>query len=146
MNELPLHIQQATGLRALANMIEAHPELAPMMDLSSTVRRLHVSVGHGAPGSAQDELLAFLRAGGAAAKKNYDSDKWMAVDIDFGAVSLYVYTARDKVCERVVTGTETVTKTVPDPAAPMVEVTEVVEISEWKCAPLLATEKTSVSS
>jgi hypothetical protein len=49
---------------------------------------------------------------------------------------------RSAVCERVVTGTGTVTRTVPDPDAlanvPTVEVTETVEHVEWVCAPLLA--------
>ena len=46
---------------------------------------------------------------------------------------------RDAVCERIVTGKETVTTHVPDPEAvvPMVEVTEEVETVEWKCSPLL---------
>ncbi len=46
-------------------------------------------------------------------------------------------------CKKVVT-TETVTRTVPDPAVlatvPMVEVTQDVENVEWVCEPLLATE------
>jgi hypothetical protein len=137
--EKPLHIQQADGLRALADMIEQNPAVAPMM--LSTLPRMLVSVGH--LGDPSEELLAFLRAGGSAARKNYDSDNWMAVDVDFGAVGLYVYTSRDQVCERVVTGTETVTKLVPDPAAPMVEVTEQVEQVEWRCSSLLAAEKAS---
>lgn len=141
-NQKNLHLEQVAGLRALADMIEANPEIARMFDLSSALSRILVSVGHGALGSAQDELLMFLRAGGAAAKKNYDSDEWMAVDVDFGAVTVHAYTARANVCERIVTGIETVTKTVPDPAAlaavPTIEVTETVEISEWQCTPLLA--------
>jgi hypothetical protein len=49
---------------------------------------------------------------------------------------------RPAVCERVVTGTETVTRQVPDPSVhvPTVEVTEVVEQVEWVCSPLLDRE------
>jgi hypothetical protein len=51
---------------------------------------------------------------------------------------------RNDVCERVVTGTREVTKTVKDPealaAVPEVEVTETVENVEWICGSLLAPE------
>jgi hypothetical protein len=48
---------------------------------------------------------------------------------------------RAQVCRKIVTGTETVTKTVKDPEAlaniPMVEVTVEVETFEWMCDPIL---------
>jgi len=52
---------------------------------------------------------------------------------------------RDAVCTRVVTGTEVVTKKVPDPSVdvPLVEVAEKVETVEWRCEPLLATKDAS---
>jgi hypothetical protein len=53
-------------------------------------------------------------------------------------LELDVTVSRPAVCERVVTGTREVVKTVPAPDAPMVEVTEVVEDVEWVCEPLLA--------
>lgn len=54
-----------------------------------------------------------------------------------GAVELSVVVNREAVCRRVVTGVETVTKIIPDPDAPLVEVTEEVEQVEWECLPLL---------
>lgn len=46
---------------------------------------------------------------------------------------------REKACDRVVTGKETVTHKVLDPDAlahvPMVEVTEEVDVVEWRCIP-----------
>jgi hypothetical protein len=80
-------------------------------------------------------------ATGAEVAKDYVSD-WAGVNLSWGAIGLHVYARRDQVCERVVTGTETVTRTVKDPAAlaevPEVEVTEEVEIVKWECKPLLA--------
>lgn len=55
-----------------------------------------------------------------------------------GIVKLEVVVTRESVCRRVVTGTETVTEKVPDPDAPLVEVTREVETVEWECEPLLA--------
>ena len=49
-----------------------------------------------------------------------------------------VWAYRDAVCEKVVTGTEQVTKLVPDPDAPKVEVVETVETFTWQCKPILA--------
>jgi hypothetical protein len=57
---------------------------------------------------------------------------------DFYGVQLSVSVDREAVCRRVVTGTREVTKAVPSPDAPMVEVTETIEDVEWVCEPLLA--------
>lgn len=55
-------------------------------------------------------------------------------------LKLSVTANRDEVCTRTVTGTERVTRLVPDPAVqvPMVEVTETVETVVWECEPILA--------
>ncbi len=53
-------------------------------------------------------------------------------------VMLHAYGDRAKVCERVVTGTREVTEEVPDPDAPKVTVTRVVEDVEWRCSSILA--------
>lgn len=55
-----------------------------------------------------------------------------------GAVKFNVMVHREAVCTRVVTGTRKVTRTVPAPDAPTVEITETVEDVEWVCAPVLA--------
>lgn len=142
--ETPLHIRQAEGLRALADMIEANPEIAETM--AYPLRYIS------APVTSEDDevgaLAAFARAcarAGAVIRKDGDT-KWFRVIASFGSeVQVDAFGHRDEVCERVVTGTETVVKTVPDPDAlatvPTVEVTEVVETVEWKCRPLLAAEQ-----
>lgn len=56
----------------------------------------------------------------------------------FGPHGFHVWVEREEVCTRVVTGTREVTKTVPAPDAPTVEITETVEDVEWICTPLLA--------
>jgi hypothetical protein len=140
----PLHIRQAEGLRALADMIEANPEIADTM--SYPLRYISAPVT-----SCDDEvaaLAAFARAcvrSGAAIRKEGDT-QWFRVVASFGEdVRVDAFGHREEVCERVVTGTETVTKTVPDPEAlatvPTVEVTEEVETVEWVCRPLLAAEQ-----
>lgn len=79
----------------------------------------------------------YVRALGRGAKEVDDS--WFHVVRTFGPVRLDVFAARATVCERVVTGTREVTKTVRDPLAleqvPLIEVTEVVEDVEWICEP-----------
>lgn len=129
--DTPLHVQQAEGLRRLADMIEAHPELPPSY-LSS-----HLYIWHA---KSADELAAIARAAlGAGATVDKDiAGKQYNVVASFGPIRAMALADRVNVCERVVTGTETVTRTVPDPTAPLVEVTETVEQVEWVCRPLLA--------
>jgi hypothetical protein len=57
-----------------------------------------------------------------------------------GGVPIRIYTEREAVCERVVTGTTTVTETVPvgEDTRPVETITREVETYEWRCAPLLA--------
>jgi len=137
--EKPLHVQQAEGLRALADLLEQNPELAEQTRYNLEAINVPCS-------SADDPvatIAAFVRAGlahGASIEKEYDS-KFGGATISWGTVGIHVYTYREEVCERVVTGTETVTKQVPDPAAPLIEVTEEVEQVEWRCRPLVAAEQ-----
>jgi hypothetical protein len=135
--------QAAASLRILAEMIETCTDIAE--DISYPFNYLNVPVsGNDDP---KGTLASFIRAGkshGAKVAKEY-SEKYSGVDLIWPGVCLHVYAERDQVCERVVTGTETVTRTVPDPAAlaevPEIEVTETVETVEWVCKPLLAADE-----
>jgi len=134
--------EQATGLRALADLIEANPDLQPAV-------RYALSMINGFSNDPA-VLAAFMRAGrqhGAVTTKEAENDIWFTAVLAWGPVELHVNAHREEVCERVVTGTETVTKTVKDPealaAVPEVEITETVETVEWVCKPLLATEATT---
>ncbi|MCW2542824.1 MAG: hypothetical protein JWM40_376 [Frankiales bacterium] len=71
------------------------------------------------------------------AEKEPSGDDWFKYSGVVDGVQWEVVAKRDAVCRRVVTGTETLTRRVPDPAAPLVEVTETVETVEWQCEPLL---------
>lgn len=128
------------GLRAVADLLEEVPAAATI--LAGT--KLLVPVMHESDPVAL--LAAIARAGaaqGGKVSKSYET-KYANVDVTFGPVVLQAYADREQVCERVVVGTETVTKKVKDPkalaAVPEIEVTEEVEQVEWRCRPLLAGE------
>jgi hypothetical protein len=134
------HTEYATGLRAFADMIEQNPEILEVLQY------LHLSTHIFAEDDPQSKLALFARIAArytTKVEKSF-STSFASVVAQFAGVRVSVQTDRDEVCERVVTGTETVTKTVPDPdalaAVPTVEVTEEVEQVEWRCRPLLAGE------
>lgn len=51
----------------------------------------------------------------------------------FGDATFQAYFGSPGVCKKVVKGTKTVTKEIPDPNAPKITVTEEVEDVEWVC-------------
>lgn len=143
MTNSNLAAEQAAGLRALADMIEANPEIAPYFDYTLTSAGINAHLPSESDKAAiMAQLSRIARRHKGTVTKNID-EKWHNLVIDFGGVTAKVLAYREEVCERVVTGVETVTKQVPDPNAPLVEVTEQVEQVEWVCRPLLAAEATS---
>jgi hypothetical protein len=131
--------EMAAGLHRLAELVAANPDLASLFRYTLA----HISVPLIASEDPKTALAAIVRAGlrtGATVSK-LPSDQFAGADVLWGPVGIHVYADRELVCERVVTGTETVTRTVPEPAAlaavPTVEVTEEVERVEWVCRPLL---------
>ena len=150
--EPTLASRQAAGLRALADMIEANPEVAE--HLRYTFGHMGVPLIVQCDGEIREALARLVRAGkahGATIDKTYNG-QWAGANLNWadGAVTLRVTADRNEVCERVVTGTDTVIRTVPDPAAlaavPTIEVTETVERVEWICKPLLADDTTEATS
>lgn len=137
--------QQAAGLRALADLIEANPELAENFWHTLGLAGINVHLDHHSDDKAAQlgRIARIAKRHGAKVGKDI-SDQFHNVVIEFGAVKATVLAYRNEVCERVVTGTETVTRRVKDPAAlakvPEVEVTEEVETVEWRCRPLLAAD------
>lgn len=130
----------AIGLRALADMLDANPDLG---DDDTYLRYMFAPLNVYTANRAA--VARFARAAMAAGIRvgKHQGDKWAGIDIPFGErVALHVFVEREEICERVVTGTEEVTKEVPDPVAlaavPKVTVTETVEQVEWICRPLLA--------
>ncbi|MEV6897501.1 hypothetical protein [Amycolatopsis sp. NPDC051372] len=138
-NQKPLHVRQAEGLRVLADMIEQNPEIAELA--SYGLRQFYTFHSHTA---ADHALLAKLGLRYGAKVDKDISDKQYNLELSFadGAVVAHSLASREDVCEWVETGTETVTKSVPDPSVevPMVEVTETITMGEWRCRPLLAAQ------
>lgn len=111
------------GLRELADWLEATPEA------DITVYGIDCQNY----GATKEDVLALARTEGAF-EKNYVGGYFELIRRFTGGVTYIMNAAREEVCTAVVVGTETVT--VPDPAAPKVEVER--DVVEWKCHPLLA--------
>ena len=150
MSDNDLAQQMSAGLRNLAEFIEQNPELAAgfRYTLQTTALNIHLQYDRDAAPQLAEYAKAAARHG-AKVSKDVD-DQFHNLIFDFGGAKARVIAYRNEVCERVVTGTDTVTKTVPDPdalaAVPTVEVTETVETYEWVCKPLLGTEAARVSA
>jgi hypothetical protein len=130
-----------SGLRALADLLEQHPELkTPHYGIDV--------IPHG-PEQSREQLAVWARA--LPGKKDKQISEKLASLVGYlRGVKVTVIAYRDEVCERVTTGVETVTKKVKDPealaAVPEVEVTEEVETYEWICRPMLADEQVGASA
>lgn len=135
-NETPLHIRQADGLRALAAMIEQHPEVAPHARLRN-LYAFHVN-------SADDHAVVARAALASGAQVDKDvSDTQYNLVLTFGReVGAYVLANRSDVCERVRVGTETRVehdpKDVEEALKRLPEREVEVPVYEWQCRPLLA--------
>lgn len=129
--------EYVAGLRILADLLERHDDL-PLPTHGDVSWLLF-----GTKGERDTAAQIVRRMPGIWTKVPY-GDEGKETLFGFIAeqrgVSLKVVVYRDAVCERIVTGTERVTETIPDPAVqvPLVEVTREVETVEWRCSPLLA--------
>lgn len=128
----------AAGLRALADWIQANPEV-----VANFSRRLRISAYPRSSDVAAEfaQLGRLARKHGATVKKDV-SEQMYNLALNFGAVTVQVLAYRQEVCERVVVGTREVTEEVPDPealaAVPTTTVTRTEDVVEWQCKPLLA--------
>jgi hypothetical protein len=129
------------GLRLLADLLERHPGL-PLPNAGAR---------DGNPltiyyfGAGRDALAEFARALPGPLRKSTTDGKDGAPDTfrlagRLAGLHVEAVAYRDTVCVRVQTGTETVTREVPDPSVvvPTVTVTEDVETYRWECSPLLS--------
>jgi hypothetical protein len=129
--------QHCDGLQALVDLLRGTPDLQSPFEYAEILN----SVSH--TKDPKGQLAAWARATShLRPTKSYDGN-YAELHVTFGPhVEVQVYAGRELVCDRIVTGTSTVTKTVKDPAAlaavPDVEVTEEVETVEWVCGSLLA--------
>ena len=129
----------AESARKLAAFLAAHPDLP---------EPTHYGVQFGAevkwliweddPIDQKATAASVVRFLPGKADKREKGD-WFEYSGEVGGVKWAITAAREAVCERVVTGTEKVTRRIPDPAVvvPLVEVTEEVETVKWVCEPLL---------
>jgi hypothetical protein len=127
------------GLRALADVLEKHDEVP----LPASGRALSINFWTGNPRTAMaDAARAFPVTWRKHAWEAQSGSAYFELHGALHGLSLELCAYRDAVCERVVTGTETVTETVKDPealaAVPEIEVTCEVETVEWRCGSLLA--------
>lgn len=144
---------QAAALRQLADMLDEHPELCGDVDYMLRSSLLAMPLHNPEVTDQRQRLALWARAArrhGATATTKDVSDDTFEVVVAWGdALRIRVLASRDEVCERVVVGTEEVTRQVPDPEAPpapLVEITETVEHVEWRCHPLLADDAVEATS
>lgn len=125
----------ATTLRAIAAWLESHPEIQPHEIYGYRVGRKPILVRlFGLDAERMGQIVQDL--GGKWEKDGDDALFYLRQSIAPGAV-LELIGARERVCERVVTGTTTVTEPDPEALAQVPTVTREVETYEWRCESLL---------
>ena len=137
--------QYIDGLRTLANILEQNPEIGLPTDGHLTPMLMWPdNLFTPQEKESFTNLVRTVRAYTRAPMTKDVNDANMKLETYLGGpegLRVQLVARRELVCERVVVGTETVTKTVPDPEmvaqVPQVEVTEQVEQVEWRCGPVL---------
>jgi len=113
-------LQILNDVRTLIDWLEAHPEITIPYDFENGFMLSSVNT--------RDELIAVAREF-KECEKVFSNDSFY-LHKRFGQASLYAFTSRTEVCERVVVGSEEVAERVI-PA-------HVRDVVEWRCAePLL---------
>lgn len=127
-----------SGLRKLADLLETQPEL-PLPYGSGAGNSSSQRVTFYFLGAPRDLFIEAARCLPGPLTKEVEHGTYRVI-AHLDGLHAEVVAYRNDVCERVVTGTREVTKTIPDPkvTVPVVEVTETVEDVEWVCSPLLA--------
>ena len=142
MNDSDKRAEYTKGLRALADLLDANPDL----ELPYTGSGSEILIIPDRDGDQKAQIAAWARALPGEKSKGVRGD---AFDLygSLHGLKLLVIVQRDQVCRRVVTGTREVTEQVPDPdalaAVPTVTVTKTVEDVEWVCEPILSEQVAS---
>lgn len=140
----------AADLRQIADLVQEDPYLATVVAQIFTSPTIPAHAADLEIREHPRELMAetirqFMTIASGSVDKRYLGEFFYA-HIPLQAVEIVLADERKQVCTRVVTGTETVTEEVPDPAyiadAPMVTVTHEVETIEWRCEPLMGAAST----
>lgn len=123
------------GLRDLADMLERTPAAIPI----NTPFSGFLGVYGDDWDTPLEQMTALARATGGRWEKSTEFDDFRLIR-HFGPHKITLFTSRENVCERVVTGTRMAM--IPDPdfvaTAPLVEVEQ--EIVEWVCPPSIFAE------
>ena len=139
MNDSEKRAEYTKGLRALADLLDANPDLQLPWEGSYPEYGTLSIIALGDDGAAQIAAWAKVLPG---LKKKEVQNTYFYLKGSLHGLHLRVTVQRDQVCRRVVTGTREVTKEVRDPDAlakvPTVTVTETVEDVEWVCEPILS--------
>lgn len=124
----------AASLRAAAEIFDAHPALAKPTSISCGYDYVEI-VWHVWTADAMQTIRRTI--GGTWEKSTLVDGAYYIVEQERPGVLFRVQAHREAVCERVVTGFETVTVPAVEAQPERVEQRDVVE---WRCAPLLAEE------
>lgn len=131
---------QADTLRVIADLFDAHPDLPPGYVSAHTSGSTSVTWGVSYGIDADDQkaaAAAIIKTIGGKWDKDFDwgeNDRADFMQVRDG-IELRIVVERSAVCDRIVTGTETVTLPAVEAKPERVEEREVVE---WRCEPLLA--------
>jgi hypothetical protein len=130
------------GLRALADILEQHPELRLPYEGDSPDIGKRITFHFLSSDDPRSEIAAARRALGVPLEKEGDSDSYFYFNGNLHGLYFNLVAFRNEVCERVVVGTREVEIEEPDPEllaqVPTVKRTETVEDVEWQCHPILA--------
>jgi hypothetical protein len=129
----------AANLRLAADLLDEHPDLPQpyITTISDGTLSLHwfLHLSHVGTGNEKADAAAIVKAiDGRWDRRSDDWNDKVEWRQSREGMSLLVQVSREAVCERIVTGTETVT--VPAVEA-QPERTEEREVVEWRCEPLL---------
>ena len=131
---------KAEALRAAARFIEANPHL-PVAYVVSHYKTVQLDyflfIDFEELAEQKSVAAEIIRSIGGKWDKQELGDRFVYTTTVNG-LKINISVTRDAVCERVVTGTETVTIPATDAVEAQPERTEVRDIVEWRCLPLLA--------
>lgn len=139
--ELAATAKVASHARLIADALASMPPDTPAptsVDLYEFLDRPTICWNLSTDKGQRETARAIIRSIGGTWQKVGNSQKYFRFVAERAGVDLEIVADREQVCRRIVTGTREVTKMVPAPDAPLIEVTETVEDVEWECEPLLA--------
>lgn len=145
MNDSTTTRTAADTLRAVADLIEAHPDL-PVPYTShfnhcpeTAELKWYLHLAHNDPATGGDKARTIITALGGTWAKDLDStDDTARFTQTREGLDLSIVVRREQVCTRRVVGTETVTIPAQPAAEAVPERTETRDVVEWDCGSLLA--------